>query len=93
MVLAWITSYVMSTPIEAFYYINCSVIQGFPAPRKAETSTREKKLYFFTYVDIANHLLTRHRLWRHWVRLINERQSLHDSQYKLFVGAFSNYGD
>ena len=23
---------------------------------------------------------------------MNERQSLHDSQYKLFVGAFSNYG-
>ena len=45
------------------------------------------------YVDIANQLLTRHRLWRHSVRLINERQSLHDSQYKLFVGAFSNYGD
>ena len=37
MVLAWITSYVMSTPLKAFYYINCSAIQGFPAPRKAET--------------------------------------------------------
>ena len=23
---------------------------------------------------------------------MNERQSLHDSEYKLFVGAFSNYG-
>ena len=23
---------------------------------------------------------------------MNERQSLHNSQYKLFVGAFSNYG-
>ena len=23
---------------------------------------------------------------------MNERQSFHDSQYKLFVGAFSNYG-
>ena len=37
MVLAWITSYVMSTQIKAFYYINCGVIQGFPAPRKAAT--------------------------------------------------------
>ena len=26
------------------------------------------------------------------IRLMNERQSFHDSQYKLFVGAFSNYG-
>ena len=32
------------------------------------------------------------RLWHHSVRLMNERQSFHDSQYKLFVGAFSNYG-
>ena len=23
---------------------------------------------------------------------MNERQSIHDSQYKFFVGAFSNYG-
>ena len=57
------------------YHINCGVIQGFPALRKAVT-THVKK----------------YRLWRHSVRLINERQSLHDSQYKLFVGAFSNYG-
>ena len=46
MVLAWITSYVMSTPIEAFYYINCSVIQGFPAPRKAETIHVKKNRIF-----------------------------------------------
>ena len=83
----------MSTPIEAFYYINCSVIQGFPAPRKAETIHVKKNRIFSCMFDIANQLLTRHRLWRHSVRLINERQSLHDSQYKLFVGAFSNYGD
>ena len=32
------------------------------------------------------------RLWRHFITLMNKRQSLHDSQYKFFVGAFSNYG-
>ena len=47
MVLAWITSYVMSTPMEAFYHINCSVIQGFPAPTKAET-IRVKKYRIFS---------------------------------------------
>ena len=50
------------------YHINCGVIQGFLAPRKAVT-TREKMSYFFflffyffffTCVDIANQLLTRH---------------------------------
>ena len=66
---------------------------GISGSEKSRNNTREKISYFFTSVDIANQLLTRHRLWRHSVRLINERQSLHDSQYKLFVGAFSNYGD
>ena len=42
--------------------------------------------------DIANQLLTRAGLWRHLVRLMNELQSLHDSQYKLFVGTLTNYG-
>ena len=47
------------------YHINCGVIQGFPAPRKAVT-THVKKcrtfffFFFFTCVDIANQLLTRH---------------------------------
>ena len=36
-VLAPITSYVMSIQIKAFHHINCGVIQGFPAPRKAVT--------------------------------------------------------
>ena len=62
------------------YHINCGVTQGFPALRKAVTT------YFFTCVDIANQLLSRHSSLRHSVRLMNERQ------YKLFVGAFSNYG-
>ena len=41
------------------YHINCSVIQGFPALRKA-VKTREKISFFFTCVDIANQLLIRH---------------------------------
>ena len=32
------------------------------------------------------------RLWRHSITLMNEQQSFHDSQYKFFIGAFSNYG-
>ena len=53
-VLAPITSYVMSIQIKAFHHINCGVLQGFPAPRKAVTISR------ITSVDIANQLLTRH---------------------------------
>ena len=29
-------------------------------PEKSHNNSREKKSYFFMYVDIANHLLTRH---------------------------------
>ena len=42
-----------------FYYINCGVIQGFPALRRAET-IYVKKYRIFHVVDIANQLLTRH---------------------------------
>ena len=41
------------------YHINCGVIEGFPALRKAET-THVKKYRIFSHVDIANQLLTRH---------------------------------
>ena len=60
---------------------------GITGPEKSGNNTRERISYFFMCVDIANQLLTRHSL-----RLMNERQSIHDSQYKFFVGAFSNYG-
>ena len=73
------------------YRINCGVIQGFPALRKAVT-TRVKKYCIFSHVLIqlisCLHVTC---LWHHLVRLMNEQQSLHDSQYKLLVGAFSNY--
>ena len=36
-VLAPITSYVMSIQIKTFHHINCGVLKGFPAPRKAVT--------------------------------------------------------
>ena len=75
-----------------FYHINCGVIQGFPALRKAVT-THVKKYRVFSRVLIQTiGCLQVIRLWRHSVRLMNERQSLHDSQNKLFVGVFSNYG-
>ena len=65
--------------------------QGFPAPRNTVTTHVKKISYFFTCVDIVNQLLNVTRLTRHSVRLMNERQNLRGSQYKLFVGAFSNY--
>ena len=71
---------------------------GISGPEKSRNNTREKISYFFTCVDIANQLLTRHSPLAPlgqvivMVRLMNERQSIHDSQYKFFVGAFSNYG-
>ena len=71
-------------------HINCCVMQGFLALRKAVT-THVKKYCIFSCVDIANQLHVS-CLWHHLVRLMNEWQSLHDSQYKLFVGVFSNYG-
>ena len=42
------------------YRINCGVIQGFPALRKAVTTHVKKYRIFFTCVDMANQLLTRH---------------------------------
>ena len=43
-----------------FYHINCGVIQGFPALRKAVTTQVKKYRLFFRCFDIANRLLTRH---------------------------------
>ena len=57
-------------------------------PWESRNNPREKEIVcFFTCVNIANQLLLRHS-----VRLMNERQSLPDSQYKLFVETFSNNG-
>ena len=73
------------------YHINRCVIQGFLAQRKAITTHVKKYHIFFMCVDIANQLHVTY-LWHHSVRLMNERQNLHVSQYKLFVGVFSNFG-
>ena len=43
-----------------FYHVNCGVIQGFPALRKAVTTHVKKISYFSTCVDMPNYLLTRH---------------------------------
>ena len=45
---------------KVFYHINCGIIQVFPALKKAVTTHVIKISYFFTCVDIANQLLTRH---------------------------------
>ena len=75
--------------ITLVYHINCGVLQEFPALRKAVT-THVKKYRIQCQWPIS--YLHGTRLWRHSVRLMNERQSLYDSQYKLFVGVFSNHG-
>ena len=70
------------------HHINCGVIQGFPALRKAVT-THVKKYRIFSRVllqPISCWHVT--RLWRHSVRLMNEQQSLHDSQYKVLYRNF-----
>ena len=69
--------------VNSVYHIKCSVIQGFSALRKAVTTHVKKISYFFRCVDIANQLLNVTCLWRHSVRFMNERQTLHYSQYKL----------
>ena len=43
-----------------FYHINYSVIQGFPALRKAVTTHVKNYDIFSRVFDIANQLLTRH---------------------------------
>ena len=47
------------------------------------TSSCFRQVMFFCIPPLLEHGF-------HSVRLMNEQQSLHDSQYKLFVGAFSN---
>ena len=73
-----------------FYHVNCGVIQGFPALRKAVTTHVKKISYFSTCVDIPNYTslafgATRSGWWMNSkvFTILN---------YKLFVGAFSNYG-
>ena len=61
-----------------------------PALRKAVT-TRGKKYEFFSRVfDIADQLLTRQSPSRHFVWLMNKRQSLHHSQSKVVCQNFFN---
>ena len=69
-----------------FYHINYSVIQGFPALRKAVT-THLKNYDIFFHVCLISPISCWHvtQLSRHSVRLINERQSFHDSQYKVIL--------
>ena len=44
----------------SIYHINCDVLQGFPALRKAVATDVRKYRIFSSCVDIANQLLTRH---------------------------------
>ena len=41
------------------YKINCGVKKGISGPEKSRNNTRQK-IVFFTCIDIANKLLTRH---------------------------------
>ena len=69
------------------YHINCGVIQRFPALRKTVT-THVKKYRIFSCVliqPISRLYVT--RPWRHSVRLINERQSLYDSEVSRIMAA------
>ena len=61
-----------------FYYINCSVIQGFPALRKAIT-TQVKKNTFFFHKCLISLISCLHvtRLLHHSATLMNEWQSPH----------------
>ena len=61
-----------------FYYINCSVIQGFPALRKAITTQVKKKYVFFheCLISLISCLQVT-RLLHHSVMLMNEWQSPH----------------
>ena len=78
--------------IKNFYYRNCGVIQGFPALRKAVTTYVKKYRIFLRVLIKAISYWHVTRLWHHSARLMNEQQSSQDSQCKLFVGTFSNYG-
>ena len=62
---------------------------GISGPEKSCNNTCGKiSFFFFTCVDVAHQLLTRHSPLAPLGQV-----DFHDSQYKLFVRAFSNYGD
>ena len=65
-----------------YYHINYGVIHGFLAVRKAEKTHVKNYRIFSCVFDIANHLLTRYSPFAP-LGLMNERHSLHDSQYKV----------
>ena len=58
--VVWHEKYLSRQYNKNIYHINCGVIQGFPALRKAVTTHVKKYRIFFTCVDIANQLLIRH---------------------------------
>ena len=61
-------------------------------PEKSHKNTHEKISFFLSVLILPISCWHVTRLWHYSFRLMNERQSLHDSQYKLYVGASSNYG-
>ena len=61
-------------------------------PEKSRNNTHKKKTIVFFYVCWYSQLAAYTSLAFGATRLMIKRQSLHDSQYKLFVAAFSKYG-
>ena len=64
-------------------------------PEKSRNDTREKKYDVFSHVfDVANYIISCCHVTRlswHSVGLMNERQSPHESQYKVVCGTFLDY--
>ena len=54
----------MSEPLSEKHALSHKLLcfTGISGPEKSRNNTREKISYFFTFVDIANQLVTRHSL-------------------------------
>ena len=71
----WMVMFQLHT--NKFYYINCGVIQGFPALRKAKTTEVKKNVFFHECLMSPISCLHITRLLHHSVMLMNEWQSPH----------------
>ena len=82
----------MSEPLSEKHALSHKLLcyTGISGPEKSRNNTREKISYFFTFVDIANQLMTRHSLLAHLGQVDEKTEK--PSRFKLFIGAFSNCG-
>ena len=94
--LLWTTSRLQDSPCTKYVDIiiwTTALYKDFQEKRKSRNNTREKIRYFFTCIDIANQMLTRHSRFAPLGQVDERMANLSPFSIRgCFVGMFSDYG-